>query len=393
MSAIKYWLWLTQLPGLKNQSRYALLDHFGDPEEIYFTDLDQLEALQLIPSGQLACLENHALETANQILAQCQQLGYHILTLQDAAYPARLRNIYDPPCVLYIRGRLPMIDEEVCVASVGTRSATPYGITCAEKLGYGLGSGGAIVVSGLARGIDTAIIRGALRSGGVTLGVLGNGLDVIYPKENRDIYDDVAASGALISEYPPGTSPKPGHFPVRNRILSGLCQATLVVEAPDKSGALITARSAMEQGRDVFAVPGPIDVETSRGCNHLIRDGAGLVSDGWDILREYTAQYPHLKPAKATAEPLVLGYEERQLEAAKPTGELLSLEKAKNTLTDDQITILQTMGDTPVVADDIIERSDLPTRRVLSALTLLELDGYVTLDSGNFYCRQVSIVE
>lgn len=393
MAAIKYWLWLQTLHGLKAQSRYALLDHFGDPEEIYFADGDQLEALQLIPSGQLSCLENHSLERANEILAQCQRMGYHILTMQDAAYPSRLRNIFDPPCVLYVRGRLPMVDEELCVAAVGTRDASPYGIASAEKLGYGLASGGAIVVSGLARGIDSSIIHGALRAGGSTIGVLGNGLDVVYPKGNGDLYNDVAASGALLSEYPPGTEPRSGHFPVRNRILSGLCQATLVVEAPEKSGALITAKSALEQGRDVFAVPGPIDVDNSRGCNHLIRDGAGLVADGWDILREYTAQYPNLKPSKVKQEPQVMGYEQRQLEALKPTGDLLPLSKAKETLTDDQITILQTMGAEPLVVDEVIERSDLPTRRVLSALTLLELDGYVSLETGNFYCRKVSIVE
>ncbi|WP_409969433.1 DNA-processing protein DprA [Bengtsoniella intestinalis] len=393
MAAIKYWLWLTQLQGLKLQSRYALLDHYGDPEEVYFADLDQIEARQIIPSGQLSCLENHSLERANEILAQCDRLGIHILTIQDATYPARLRNIYDPPCVLYVKGRLPMVDEQLCVAGVGTRSATPYGEACAEKLGFGLASGGAVVVSGLAKGIDTAIIRGALRADGITIGVLGNGIDVVYPRENRKLYEDVAAKGALVSEYPPKTQPKPMHFPVRNRILSGLCQAALVVEAPEKSGALITAKTALEQGRDVFAVPGPIDVESSRGCNHLIRDGAGLVSDGWDILREYTPQYPQLKPVQSLEEPVVLGYEERQMEAVKPTGELLPMKQAKEKLTDDQITILQTMGDSPVVVDEVTERSGLPTRRVLSALTLLELDGYIRLDAGNFYCRLVSVVE
>lgn len=175
---------------------------------------------------------------------------------------------------------------------VGTRDCTPYGVSCAEKLGHGLAAGGAVVVSGLARGIDSAALRGALRAGGTVAAVLGNGTDVIYPPENQYLYEDVAAAGALVSEYPPGTPPDGRHFPVRNRILSGLSLAALVVEAPERSGALITAGTALEQGRDVFAVPGPIDAPASVGCNRLIRDGAGLASDAWDILREYEARFP-----------------------------------------------------------------------------------------------------
>ena len=209
----------------------------------------------------------------------------------DAAYPGRLKNIYDPPALLYCKGRLPLLDDLLCVAVVGTRDCTPYGVACAEKLGFGLASGGAAVVSGLAKGIDAAAIRGALRAGGVTVGVVGNGLDVYYPYESRYLYEDVASAGILLSEYPPGTEPASGHFPVRNRIISGLSLAALVVEAPEKSGALITAATALEQGRDVFAVPGPIDAPASVGCNRLIRDGAGLVSDASDILREYEGRF------------------------------------------------------------------------------------------------------
>lgn len=194
--------------------------------------------------------------------------------MQDAAYPGRLKNIYDPPCLLYVKGRLPVFDEELAVAVVGTRDCTPYGVACAEKLGYGLTCGGAVVVSGLAKGIDAAATRGALRAGGVTVGVVGNGLDIRYPYESGYLYEDVAAAGALLSEYPPGARPAKAHFPARNRILSGLSAATLVVEAPERSGALITAGTAMEQGREVFAVPGPIDAPASAGCNRLIQDGA-----------------------------------------------------------------------------------------------------------------------
>ena len=259
MSALKYWLWLTRLPGLHNQTRLLLLRHFGTPENVYFAEPPELSLVEGLDRQQAAILSNRSLDAAERILERCQRLNIDLLTLQDANYPNRLRNIYDPPCLLYVRGHLPPLDEEIVISAVGTRKCTPYGVACAERIGYGLATGGAIVASGLARGIDSAVIRGALLGGGMTLGLLGNGLDVVYPRENYGLYEDVAATGALISEYPPGTEPLPGNFPLRNRILSGVSVGTLVVEAPLRSGALITASRALEQGRDVFAVPGPID--------------------------------------------------------------------------------------------------------------------------------------
>ena len=288
---LKYWVWLSELKGLRNQTKLALLRRFGDPESIFYADPDELMLTEGADPGQLKLLENHDLAPADKILADCQRLDIQLLTFSDAAYPGRLKNIYDPPALLYYKGKLPLLDDLLSVAVVGTRDCTPYGVACAEKLGFGLASGGAVVVSGLAKGIDAAATRGALRAGGVTIGVAGNGLDVHYPYESRYLYEDVAASGVLFSEYPPGTEPAPGHFPVRNRILSGLSLAALVVEAPERSGALITAMTALEQGRDVFAVPGPIDAPTSVGCNRLIRDGAGLVTDASDILREYEGRF------------------------------------------------------------------------------------------------------
>ncbi len=204
---LKYWLWLTELTGLTNQTRLALLRHFPSPEDVYYADPEEVLLTEGITRQQAALLKNKDLSTADRILADCQRLNIRILTLQDAAYPGRLKNIYDPPCLLYVQGRLPVFDEEVAVAVVGTRDCTPYGVTCAEKLGYGLTRGGAVVVTGLAKGIDAAATRGALRAGGVTAAVVGNGLDVLYPPESRYLYEDVAAAGAILSEYPPdGTS-------------------------------------------------------------------------------------------------------------------------------------------------------------------------------------------
>jgi DNA processing protein len=220
-------------------------------------------------------------------------------------------------------------------------------------------------------------------------------VDVKYPYENRYLYDDVAAAGALISEYPPGTPPAGSHFPVWNRIISGLSLATLVVEAPEKSGALITAGTALEQGRDVFAVPGPIDAPNSLGCNRLIRDGAGLVTDAWDILAEYEARFPDkLHREAARTEPPVLGYQARQKAPPRAVPPSLSLSKNDLTLTDDQIALLRLLPEQePMLVDDLIEESSIPTRRVLSALTVLEIENLVQQHSGKRYTRAVTLTE
>ena len=390
---LKYWVWLSELKGLRNQTRLALLHRFGDPERIFYAEPEELRLTEGADPGQLRLLENHDLTAADRILAECQRLDIRLLTLSDAAYPGRLKNIYDPPVLLYYKGRLPLLDDCLSVAVVGTRDCTPYGVACGEKLGYGLASGGAVVVSGLARGIDAAAARGALRAGGTVVGVVGNGLDVHYPYESRYLYEDVSATGVLFSEYPPGTEPASGHFPVRNRILSGLSLAVLVVEAPEKSGALITAATALEQGRDVFAVPGPIDAPASVGCNRLIRDGAGLVTDASDILRAYEGRFL-LDLQEARQEPEILGYQARTVPEPKPAAPTLSLSHGDVELTDDQIALLKLLSDTePMQVDDLTELAGIPTRRVLSALTVLEIDQYAVQHPGKRYTRAVTVTE
>lgn len=389
---LKYWVWLSQREGVGNQTRLALLEHFATPEDVYYADEGEILLTEGITRREAEALKDKDLSGADQILADCERLGLQLLTLHDAAYPVRLRSIYDPPCLLYIRGRLPAVDELPAIAVVGTRKASPYGIRCAEDLAFGLADGGAIVVTGLARGIDSAAAQGALRAGGIVVGVLGGGTDVIYPRENGWLYDDVAAAGCLISEYPPGTEPLPGHFPIRNRIMSGLSVAALVVEAPARSGALITAGMALDQGRDVFAVPGPIYAENSRGCNRLIRDGAGVAAEPWDILRDYAAQFPGKLRGQTRSAPELLEKQPGQAaEAAQPALPSLSLKDAG--LTDDQILLLRTLTDRPMPVDDLIELTELPARRVLSALTMLEIDQYVTQCSGKRYIRAVMLLK
>ena len=402
MAGLKYWVWLSECKGLTNRSRLLLLDHFGTPENIYYADEGEYRLVEGIEPRQLALLGEKSLEGADRILGACSRLGLRLLTMQDADYPVRLRNIFEPPCLLYIKGQLPVIDEEAAIAMVGTRRATPYGLEAAEKLAYGLSRQGALVVSGAAAGIDSASHRGALRAGGRTIAVLGSGIDVVYPAENEWLYRDIAASGALVSEYPPGAAAEAWHFPVRNRIISGLSLAAVVVEAPEKSGALITANTALEQGRDVFAVPGPIDAPMSRGCNRLIADGAAaLVTESWDVLREYEGMYPHKLLGERVELPRTLGYQAREelararQAAAEEAPALPQLDLTKNDagLTDDQLAILRALKDGALQVDDIIEKTAIPTRRVLSALTMMELDGFVAQGGGKHFSLTVTLLE
>ena len=343
-------------------------------------------------------LSEKDLSDAQEIYKACREKGIGILTYESDLYPSRLRTLTNPPAVLYYRGRITNLDCEPCVAVVGTRSVSRYGEEVTDWFGYELAKSGAFVVSGLAKGVDAAASRGALLAGGVPVAVTGSGLDVYYPAENRDLYEDIAAAGVLLSEYPPGTEPDGRHFPVRNRILSGLSVATLVVEAPARSGALITAGTALEQGRDVFAVPGPIDAPTSAGCNRLIQEGAGLVTDAWDILREYADRFPaKLRREELREPPRTLGYQARQ-ERKKPEPKAvppaLDLTGGDLSLTDDQIALLRLLdSEEPILADDLIEKSGIPTRRVLSALTVLEIDNLVRQHSGKRYTRTVTLKE
>ena len=399
MSALKFWVWLTEQNRLGGPARQALLEHFGSPEEVYYAEPGDLLQVEGITADQAQALENKSLDRAQSILEECARKDIFLLTAQDALYPQRLKNIYDPPLLLYGRGSMPLFDEEAAVAVVGTRSCSPYGIRTAERFGFEMSKQGGLVVSGLARGIDAASQLGALRAGGLTAAVLGCGVDVVYPPENDRLYEDVAASGVLLSEYPPGAEPFGWHFPARNRILSGLCLATLVVEAPEKSGALITAATALEQGRDVFAIPGPLDAESSVGCNRLIRDGAGLTTESWDILREYQSRYPHkLHPDGEKLPPLPkkseIFYPERSKKPKVASSGLPVINVRRNAegLTDDQIKVLRILDDKePMLTDDIALRANVPVRRILSAVTMLEIDGYTRQEGLRKFVRTVEV--
>jgi len=393
---LKYWIWLATRRGLGGRGIYLVARHFPSPEQAYYAGTEEYEQIEGIKTFQ--SLLDKDLSQAERILRKCYENGISILTLQDAAYPGRLVTIDDPPVVLYYKGTLPNLNTP-SVAIVGTRRASAYGMTQARRMGYGLARCGCAVISGGARGIDTEALKGALTGGGPAVAVLGCGVDVIYPKENRNLFRDVERNGCLVSEYPPGTEPYAGNFPVRNRIISALSLGVLVAEAPEKSGALITAHRALDQGRDVFVLPANVDVESCGGNLKLLRDGAIPVRDAWDILQEYAAQYPDIlsqqdlgrqEPGDPMPEPPPAPARsqkpERKKVIDKPKNKAyIDVNEIMDTLSPDEQALTRMLTDGPAHIDDIVERTGLGAGQALASLTLLEVRGIVRRPSPRMY--------
>ncbi len=403
MANLKYFLWLTTRKGFQPGETAALLAHFGTPEAAYFADGEEVDLLGLSGVKRQSLLDKD-LTGAEEILENCARLDIHIMTIQDADYPELLAQIYDPPAVLYWKGRPLPTDEGLTIGVVGTRKCSPYGEVLSGKLGLELARNGVTLVSGMAEGIDSAGVRGALQGGGRVISVLGGGLDIVYPKSNYRLYADVTAAGTLLSEYPPGTEHAGHHFPIRNRILSGLTLGVAVVEAPEPSGALITARKALEQNREVFAFPGPVNAAQSLGCNRLIQRGeAKLVLSAADILEEFSDRLPRraLRPSpldeEAALERLEVLKSERKEPATaekvvdkEPQRAYISLSDDPEAFTDDERDILMTIEKRSLTVDDIAEEAQIPARRVLSALTMLQLRSLVEEKPGKrFYAAVV----
>lgn len=411
---IVHWIWLSARRGISDRVKVELVRHFQDPEGVYFADSGAYGQIEGLTEEGIAALTDKNLSEAEKILRVCEREKLGILTYQDAAYPARLKNISDPPLVFYYKGRLPDFDGSPLIGVVGTRKASAYGMNAAKKLGYQIARCGGIVVSGMAYGIDGMATRGALTAGAPAVGILGCGADVVYPPSNRGLFADMEQYGCLMSEFAPGTPPMGYHFPKRNRIISGLSCGVLVVEAPEKSGALITAQLALDQGRDVFAVPGNIDVDTFVGSNRLLREGAAAISSGWDILSEYQERFPDkvrkfdgvmrqsacdelpeistqtekMQPKVAQKAPL-LG----KNKVSKPkidkkvidnadTSPYSDVEEKLPPLLPDEQKIVSALTHDPRPVDDVIAQTGLPTAKVLAALTLLQVKGIVRQHPG-----------
>jgi DNA processing protein len=356
---------LSLVSGVGPLLRKKLLERFQSPAAVLAAGKDELQSVEgvgpKIASRIVAAREEIDAEAELQIAAEN---GIDVLIEGNAAYPRPLRQIHDPPGVLFRRGQ-PSAQDELAVAIVGTRHATRYGLAQAERLAASLARTGFTVVSGLARGIDAAAHRGALEAGGRTIAVLASGLLEIYPPEHTKLAEEVAASGYIISESPPRMIPLSGAFPQRNRIISGLCVGTIVVEAADRSGALITARHAYEQGREVFAMPGPVDSRMSRGCHALIKDGAKLVESIDDVLAELGPLTENIK---------------------RDDGSTLS-NPAELTLNEIEQKVLAAINGSATSLDEIAAVSELPIHRVLSTVSVLEMRRLVRRVSGTQVVR------
>jgi DNA processing protein len=356
---------LSLVSGVGPLLRKALLERFGTPAAVLAASRDELQCVDGIgPKIAARIVAAREEIDAEEELRIAAEHGIDVLTEANAAYPRPLRQIHDPPGVLFRRGQARPQDE-LAVAIVGTRHATRYGLQQAERLAANLARTGFTVVSGLARGIDAAAHRGAMSAGGRTIAVLASGLLNVYPPEHEKLSDEVAANGYLLSESPPRMVPLSGAFPQRNRIISGLSVGTIVVEAPDRSGALITARHAYEQGREVFAVPGPVDSRVSRGCHALIRDGAKLVETIDDVLAE-------LGPLAENIE--------------RDDGTLLT-QPAELLLNDIEQQVLGAIDGSPTSIDAVAAACGLAVNRVLSTISVLEMRRLIRRVSGTQVVR------
>ena len=302
-----------------------------------------------------------------------------IINIDDNEYPERLRNIYSPPKTLYVKGTLPQIDEFPIVGIVGTRKCTPYGISAAERVSRELSQSGILVTTGMALGVDAAAAKGALQGRSPVIGVVATGVDIEYPVRNRSLYAEILDNGgAIISEFPPGTLPLKHHFPLRNRIISGISLGVAVIEAPKKSGALITAARALEQGRDVFSLPGNVDAVTNEGSNALLREGAIPFMSADDIIDEYIGLYPD----KITA--LNSSSEKKPIDNTSKV-DYIDLGNLLDELEGDEKKIVGSIGRKSVLIDDIIAETGFPSQKVMASLTMLELGGYIHSNNNGFW--------
>jgi len=387
-----HWIWFSERK-LSSLQKRRLLEHFRDPEEIYYAGERLYENSEPLNDSARESLCDKDLTTAQRILDTCNLDRIRVLPLNDSQYPTRLRSIADPPAVLYVKGMAPDWQAMPVIGVVGTRKATPYGYNVATQMSKQIAACGGLVVSGGAAGIDTAALTGALEEGKPVVAVLGCGVDVVYPKSNRALFDRVAENGCLLSEYPPGTEAFSWHFPERNRIIAGISNGLLVVEAPEKSGALITARHALEQGRDVFSVPGNLGISTSAGSNALLQEGAKAVLNGWDVIREYAALYPG-RVRNEAVQPMV--FEEAPQVAQIPQQPRVDKKSIDNRekstysgfrapqaeLSEDEQTVLACIGPEGILVDHIMDRLDMNPGAVKTILTKLALKQCVIQHPG-----------
>ncbi|MBR5156874.1 MAG: DNA-processing protein DprA [Clostridia bacterium] len=392
MTELKYWLWLSLALYQSGRKITSLLEKFDTPSDIYNAGKADFRQIENINKKDIDRLCDKSLAKAEQVMEECRKKGIRIMTFNSEYYPKLLANIFDPPYVLYVKSQNRIdLNNALTVAVVGTRTMSDYGRDMAVKLGRDLASAGVTVISGMARGIDGAALSGALSAGGKTIAVLGCGVDIAYPPEHSEMMQKIAETGMVISEYPPGSAPLPNHFPSRNRIISGLSSGTVVVESSESGGSLITASQALEQGRDVFAVPGKATEAKSDGTNELIRQGAHLVTSALDIISEYQSEYVNIfekamqteqiriktEPVCATTEKVV---------SKTPVSPLPAVDNnLYKELPDNEKRIIDCMSFTPTHVDTLAEKTNLSASELNSALTLLEMKGLIKQLAGRHF--------
>jgi DNA processing protein len=364
------WIALALTPGLGPRLAGKLLRAFGNPDAVFDASLTELEAQHLPAAVAQAIHSRQPLSAAAKEIAQAEQLGCKLVTWDEPHYPSRLREIYDPPPLLYVRGNIELLNRH-CLSIVGARRPTPYGNQMSERLGRDLAARGLVIVSGLARGIDACAHHGALSTpAGTTIAVLGSGIDVVYPKENKKLFEEIEKRGAIISEFSMGTFPGPQNFPIRNRVIAGMSLGVVCVEGAQYSGSLITSRLAMEFGREVFGVPGNVTQPLSFGPNQLIKQGAKLVTGWEDVVEELpTPVRAELLPVETPS----------SLERAALVQE--SLSPAERVLYD----LLNVDEARPV--DELVEVSGLTSSEVLATLFDLEIKGVVRQLPGKQFLK------
>lgn len=359
--AARYWIGLSSIPGVGRATFRKLVHAFGTPERALAASADDLKNVGGLSDKIIKELLSGAWrEAAGREAERAQDAGVAVVTLDDPAYPENLRAAQDPPPFLYVKGAL-LPRDSAAVAIVGTRNPTHYGKTVTHRMAQDLAAAGVTVVSGMARGIDTQAHRGALAARGRTIAVLGSGIDVPYPPENRGLMEEIAGSGAVVTENPFGTQPEAGYFPARNRIISGLSRGTVIVEAAADSGSLITAEYTLKQGRKLFAVPGNIGSPVSRGTNSLIKEGAALIEGAGDLLRA--------------------------LSLTGPAGRSAADREAMPELSADEAAVFGSLSAEPKHIDVITAETGKPPAKIGGTLVILELKGLVKQLPGKYFVK------
>lgn len=396
---VRYWLWLQRALG-EGAFIKEIIDDFGGIENLYNANSIMLRMSSALTAKQINRLEITDIHDADEIIYSCQQNNWQIIDYDDERYPDRLKEIHNPPAVLYVDGDLPDIDSLVTIGIVGTRKASEYAVKVTHIMSMGITEAGALVVSGGALGVDTSAHKGALMAKGKTIAVLGCGLGTDYLNENKALRNVIKENGALVTEYPPFTKATRYTFPARNRIISGLSLGVLVVEAGVKSGSLITANYALEQGRDVFAIPGSVLSLDFAGTNKLIDDGAMVVTKPEHIIANYANRFATLDMTKVRSVSELM-YEQSDKSAnvgkSRNTDKLsfdkleegrkkrLKNEETARTLQGDVRLVYEALEDSLIHLDEIINRTKLTSAKVLSALTQLEVRGLAVSASGRRY--------